>query len=343
VKNKMKLKMIGSVLMILALVLVAGCATSNTQTQNNTNGNPDEQLACTEEAMECPDGSFVGRNPANNCAFDACPEAMILCTGDVQQCSDGSWVGRDANNNCEFKTCSDGETLKNPTVRNYAGDSREVCAATTFLCEEGSDPFFDDSGCGCEVKEPRNYISNDTEQCSLMRYMCVQGRVPFQNEFGCGCEWTWNQPETENEGKLQATDCTDPRPEACTKEYMPVCGQVQVECIRAPCYPVKQTFGNKCEACANDRTISYTQGACEDFNTDGSENNGGAAGTVPAGTSSEQCESIGGTWTGYDCEGIGQQQCQEIGGTFNECASACRNNPDAEVCTMQCVQVCTLE
>jgi hypothetical protein len=283
----MKLKMIRSILMILALVLVAGCATSNTQTQNNTNGNPDEQLACTEEAMECPDGSFVGRNPSNNCAFDACPEAMILCTGDVQQCSDGSWVGRDANNNCEFKTCSDGEALKNAAVRNYAGDSPEVCAATTFLCEEGSTPFFDSTGCGCEVKEPRNYISNDTEQCSLMRYMCVEGKVPFQNEFGCGCEWTWNQPAEENEGKLVVNDCEETgRPQACTKEYMPVCGQVQVECIKDPCYPIRQTFGNACEACANQRTISYVLGACEDFNTDGSENNPLPGGTHPA---FEQC------------------------------------------------------
>ncbi len=47
----------------------------------------------------------------------------------------------------------------------------------------------------------------------------------------------------------------------CTKEYKPVCGYVQVQCVRAPCYPVPQTFGNRCEAGAADAT-NITEGAC---------------------------------------------------------------------------------
>lgn len=35
-------------------------------------------------------------------------------------------------------------------------------------------------------------------------------------------------------------------PIACTKEYAPVCGAVQVQCITTPCYPVETTFGNQC-------------------------------------------------------------------------------------------------
>lgn len=34
----------------------------------------------------------------------------------------------------------------------------------------------------------------------------------------------------------------------CTQQYQPVCGEVQVQCVTAPCYPVQQTFGNRCEA-----------------------------------------------------------------------------------------------
>ncbi|MFH1587500.1 MAG: Kazal-type serine protease inhibitor family protein, partial [Candidatus Diapherotrites archaeon] len=33
----------------------------------------------------------------------------------------------------------------------------------------------------------------------------------------------------------------------CTTEYAPVCGQKEVVCIRAPCDPVQQTYGNLCE------------------------------------------------------------------------------------------------
>ncbi|MBU0706586.1 hypothetical protein KJ657_02610 [Patescibacteria group bacterium] len=54
------------------------------------------------------------------------------------------------------------------------------------------------------------------------------------------------------------------------------------------------------------------------------------------------CESAEGTWLpdSSECEYISKDKCEELGGTFNECASACRNDPEAEICTMQCVQVC---
>lgn len=32
----------------------------------------------------------------------------------------------------------------------------------------------------------------------------------------------------------------------CTMDYSPVCAKVQVQCIKAPCDPVYETFGNKC-------------------------------------------------------------------------------------------------
>jgi putative hemolysin len=43
----------------------------------------------------------------------------------------------------------------------------------------------------------------------------------------------------------------DDEPKICTKEYIPVCAEVQVQCIKAPCPPIKQTFGNKCTMNAN--------------------------------------------------------------------------------------------
>lgn len=33
---------------------------------------------------------------------------------------------------------------------------------------------------------------------------------------------------------------------ACTKDYRPVCAEVQVQCIKAPCPPIQETFSNKC-------------------------------------------------------------------------------------------------
>jgi hypothetical protein len=49
---------------------------------------------------------------------------------------------------------------------------------------------------------------------------------------------------------------------ACTMEYAPVCGSVQVQCVTTPCNPIKQTFSNKCMASASNAT-NVTTGACE--------------------------------------------------------------------------------
>jgi hypothetical protein len=47
----------------------------------------------------------------------------------------------------------------------------------------------------------------------------------------------------------------------CTMEYAPVCAAKQVQCVRAPCYPVYQTYGNSCTA-ANDDAAVIHQGEC---------------------------------------------------------------------------------
>ena len=59
------------------------------------------------------------------------------------------------------------------------------------------------------------------------------------------------------------------------------------------------------------------------------------------------CELNDGEWLEdyNECEYISESVCSEMGGEFDECASACRNDPDyPEVaCTMQCVPVCSIE
>lgn len=49
------------------------------------------------------------------------------------------------------------------------------------------------------------------------------------------------------------------QPVICTMDYTPVCAEVQVQCIKAPCPPIKETFGNKCQMDANKlATFLYT-------------------------------------------------------------------------------------
>lgn len=58
---------------------------------------------------------------------------------------------------------------------------------------------------------------------------------------------------------------------ACTKEYRPVCGSKQVQCITTPCNPVQQTYGNRCEMNADGAAFLY-EGQCRGTNTN-PENN----------------------------------------------------------------------
>lgn len=70
-----------------------------------------------------------------------------------------------------------------------------------------------------------------------------------------------------------------------------------------------------------------------------------AAGGSTSLTTGEKCAAQGGTWSAQykECTGIGETSCKAIGGTFNECASPCRNDPDAQVCILMCVQVCAFK
>ena len=58
----------------------------------------------------------------------------------------------------------------------------------------------------------------------------------------------------------------------------------------------------------------------------------------------EECEEAGGTWLNdyNECEYVGREWCESRGGEFLECESACRHDPEAEICTLQCVLVCKL-
>lgn len=58
-----------------------------------------------------------------------------------------------------------------------------------------------------------------------------------------------------------------------------------------------------------------------------------------------ECESNSGVWYGESniCEinSFSENMCVARGGEWNGCASACRHDKDAEVCTLQCVLTCS--
>jgi hypothetical protein len=51
--------------------------------------------------------------------------------------------------------------------------------------------------------------------------------------------------------------------DACIEIYQPVCATVEIQCIKAPCYPIEETFSNSCNACKNPLVKSYIAGECQ--------------------------------------------------------------------------------
>ena len=75
-------------------------------------------------------------------------------------------------------------------------------------------------------------------------------------------------------------------------------------------------------------------------------NNAGSDGTEDIIDMPSTCVSLGGKWIDNysECEGISQDNCTALDGKFDECASACRHNPNPQtICTMQCVIVCSFD
>ena len=62
------------------------------------------------------------------------------------------------------------------------------------------------------------------------------------------------------------SECQDPRPQMCTREYQPVCALVDtgIRCVTEPCpSQSRKTYGNACDACADAAVMGYVAGACE--------------------------------------------------------------------------------
>ncbi|MEZ4194791.1 MAG: Gmad2 immunoglobulin-like domain-containing protein [Candidatus Paceibacterota bacterium] len=64
--------MIKAIYVFVAIALVAGLASVLTNSKTQNQDNDEEVVACTMDAMMCPDGSYVGRT-GPNCEF-VCPD-----------------------------------------------------------------------------------------------------------------------------------------------------------------------------------------------------------------------------------------------------------------------------
>lgn len=212
-------------------------------------------IACPEEAVEPCDDELVVNDQEPN---------QVACTADAKMCPDGSFVGR-SGPNCEFDTCpktkpvavvssfEDCVAAGNPVMESYP---RQCIHEGEHFVEEISEPI---------SVFPIRY-GEDASRIDEYQQDCVERGGSF-NACGSACP-----PDAEMCMDVCSMICETPktvvcspeqREQICTKEYVPVCALVEVQCITTPCEPVEQTFGNSCSACSEQNVISYQQGACE--------------------------------------------------------------------------------
>lgn len=89
--------------------------------------------------------------------------------------------------------------------------------------------------------------------------MCPQ-MMPQPVTYGNDCMRNAAKAEWLYTGECQSVS---PEPTACTKEYMPVCGEIQIQCFTTPCNPIHETYGNACEMKSAGAHLLY-KGACAD-------------------------------------------------------------------------------
>ncbi|MBS3072577.1 hypothetical protein J4477_01960 [Candidatus Pacearchaeota archaeon] len=109
----------------------------------------------------------------------------------------------------------------------------------------------------------KSYTSYSSLECARIQIDCALGYEEFKDSSGCGC-MAVNERIIGN----NVTLCTEKEKteKVCIVTSKPVCGFKQVECIKAPCYPIPEDYENNCEACTDERVLYYINGECSDKN-----------------------------------------------------------------------------
>ena len=111
---------------ITTTILVGGCTINNNQSDSNllpVNDSGNNQIFCSQEAQECPDGTFVSRDTDNNCEFEPCPK-IETCNA-VKECP-------------QDKSCYQFENEDSPIC--FIGDPCSKCSSGKCLQAESYPP-----------------------------------------------------------------------------------------------------------------------------------------------------------------------------------------------------------
>jgi hypothetical protein len=94
--------------------------------------------------------------------------------------------------------------------------------------------------------------------CTMEAKVCPDGSSVGRT--GPNCEFS---PCPGGNNQQTACSAQSRQGDVCSQIYDPVCATVQIQCVKAPCNPVQQTFANACEACHNPLVSGYVAGECK--------------------------------------------------------------------------------
>lgn len=115
------------------------------------------------------------------------------------------------------------------------------------------------NGVGKSAKSQLSVCETPRSQACTREYVPVCGKLNNGdlNTFANACTACANEAVEGFYPSACATPdmkaCQDPRPEVCTLDYRPVCGQLGGE---------TKTFGNACMACGDSSVIGFFEGQC---------------------------------------------------------------------------------
>ena len=220
--------------------------------QRIMHGNPDAAMpteACTTSGEIDLTNCISYFDGCNNCTVkDGKPDACTLmycetpaepkCNEYASGTTNNGSVGlaNPASTNC----INNGGTLE--IVTGPDGGQIGMCTLKDgTVCEERA---YMRGECGSTNNEQWT-TNNNWKACTEEAKLCDDGSAVGRTwpncEFApCPSEWT-----------------------ACTMQYDPVCASVAVQCIKAPCPAIEQTFGNECMMNANKLAKFLYKGECK--------------------------------------------------------------------------------
>lgn len=76
-----------------------------------------------------------------------------------------------------------------------------------------------------------------------MKTLLISAFILIITSVNVGAQYIEGQESNHEDGVMTITTMSViDEPRICTMEYAPVCAEVQVQCFKAPCPPITQTF-----------------------------------------------------------------------------------------------------